>query len=369
MRTPSAGRAPRLIFLGLLFAACATQPLGPEGDVYQPNARLGPFRPLVTAELGNSRPAPKVMDDRGWLPRDPAVLDVDGDPATLEVWGYFAVSEKPKDGSKPETTAPSTAIVRYHALDGRTFDRQAVTVLQPGEAWEGGTVGQPAVVRAAGEVRLYYAAKGGIGLARSKDGVVFTRASGPVLGPANGGWEGGAVPASPTVAALPDGSQRMFYEVAQPGGASALGEARSDDGLVWTRVGGVPALSPAPPSQDGSDPPWDDRAVGSPFALTGTTAEGRAVVRVYYGALDRQGHRVIGLAARFGTDGPLARAAAPVFGSGGNLAPHEPCVFVTPNFTLLFATERAGKGSLEDYPAVAAGVAPATATLPPPDPP
>lgn len=368
MRTPSSGPAARRALFGLLFAACATQPLGPEGVVYQPNARLGPFRALVTTELGNSRPAPKVMDDRGSLPRDPAVLDADGDPATLEVWGYFAVSERAKDGSKPETTALSRAIVRHHALDGRTFDRQAVTVLEPGEAWEGGTVGQPAVVRAAGEVRLYYAAKGGIGLARSKDGAVFTRAPGPVLGSAQGGWDGGAVPASPTVVALPDGSQRMFYEVARPGGASALGEARSDDGIVWARVGDGPALSPSPPPQDGSDPPWDDLGVGSPFALTGATAEGRAVVRVYYGALDRQGNRVIGLAARFGSDGPLERAAAPVFGSGGNLGPREPCVLVTPQFTLLFATERAGKGSLEDYPAVAAGVAPATATLPPPDP-
>jgi hypothetical protein len=279
-----------------------------------------------------------------------------------------AVSAKPADGSNPATDAPPHAIVRFHALDGRTFDRRPITVLEPGAAWEGGTVGQPAAVRAGGEVRLYYAGKGGIGLARSRDGATFTRAPGPVLGPVAGTWEGGAVPASPTVVVLPDGSQRMFYEVARPGGASAIGEARSDDGLAWTRVGDGPALAPSAPPADGADEPYDDAAVGSPFAMTAVTGEGRAVVRVYYGARDRQGNGVIGLAARYGDDGPLDRATAPVFGAGGTLAPREPCVLATPDFTLLFATERAGKGALEGYPAVAAGVAPATVTLPPPNP-
>jgi len=35
-------------------------------------------------------------------------------------------------------------------------------------------------------------------------------------------------------------------------------------------------------------------------------------------------------------------------------------------FALLFATQRAGSTDSQDYPAVAAGVAPATAVLPPP---
>jgi hypothetical protein len=358
----------RLVLLVAIAASCATQPLGPEGDVPLPNARLGPFRPLAAGEIGDSRPAPKVMDDRGSLPRDPSVIDVDGDQATPEVVGYFGTSAPPASGGSPAIDAPSTAIVRARALDGRTFDRRPVTVLEPAEAWEGGRVGQPSALRARGEVWLYYAAAGGIGLARGTDGVSFTREHGPVLGPATGGWDAGAVPSSPSVVALGDGSFRLFYEVSLGGGATAIGEARSGDGLRWERAADVPALAPSAPPAPGEDDAWDDLAVGSPFAILGVTGDGRAALRVYHGARDRKGNAVVALAARFGDAGPLERAVAPVFGAGDALGPREPCVLVRPDFTLLFATERAGKGALEAYPAVAAGVAPATVTLPPPDP-
>ena len=43
-------------------------------------------------------------------------------------------------------------------------------VLEPDQPWEGGFVAGPSVVRRAGEVLLFYASEGGIGVARSNDG-------------------------------------------------------------------------------------------------------------------------------------------------------------------------------------------------------
>jgi len=112
------------------------------------------------------------------------------------VAGYFAGAVK-QGPTAPAADDPTRAILRYEALDGRSFDRSAEVVLTPADAWEGGVMGAPSVLSVGGEVFLYYAAAGGIGLARSQDGHAFTRVPGPVLGPAMGGWEGSAVPASP----------------------------------------------------------------------------------------------------------------------------------------------------------------------------
>jgi hypothetical protein len=58
-----------------------------------------------------------------------------------------------------------------------------------------------------------------------------------------------------------------------------------------------------------------------------------------------------------------------VFGSSGDLAPTEPWVLRYADHSVLFVTEQAGTTSAQDYPAVAVGVAPATFSLGPPDPP
>jgi hypothetical protein len=359
------GLAAAAAFAALAAASCATLPES-GGDEALPNAKAGPFRDIDAIELGNSRAAPNVMDDDDRFARDPSVVDLDGDPATLAAAGFFAVTIPP--GEDPaDPGAPPNAIVRNEALDGRSFDRAPVTVLEPEAPWEGGTVGAPSALRVEGEIWLYYAAPGGIGLARSTDGFTFAREPAPVLAPADGGWEQGAVPASPGVVALPDGSLRMFYEVPGEGGASSIGEARSTDGITWERVGSGPALAPSPPAA-GAEDPYDGLSVGDPAPVLAASATGRASLRLYHTARDRSGKSVIALAARFG-DEPLQRAAAPVFGASSSLAPRAPWVVVYPDLSLLFATQRAGTSDTQSYPAVSAGVAPANAHLPPPDPP
>lgn len=350
-------------------AACATIPEPGGGGENLPNAAAGPFRALVQVEIGNDRVAPEVLDDAFAFVRDPAVVDRDGDPSTLAITGYFGVAVA-QAGTKLTATDPTRAIRRYGALDGRSFDRAAEVVLEPSEAWEGGILGQPSALLTGGETWLYYAAAGGIGLAKSSDGHAFTRTQGPVLGAAMSGWEGAAIPASPGVVRLADGSFRMFYEVAITADATAIGEASSPDGVTWIRVGTAPALAPAAP-RDGVDAPYDDASVGSPFPVLATSANGRAILRVYYGARDHLGAAVIGLAARYleassSPSSPLQRATAPVFGTSKSLSPREPCALIYPDFTLLFATQKSADNP--DRTVVAAAVAPALATLPPPDP-
>ena len=358
-----------LLWMAATLGACATLGQGSGGDENLPNAEAGPFRKIVKEELGNLRSAPNAIDDGRENARDPAIVDRDGDPSTLAIWGYFAATVAP-GGEDADPAAPPNAIVRYGAVDGRSFDRDRVLVLEPELAWEGGTGGAPAVLREGSEVWLYYASAGGIGRARSSDGAAFTRDPEPVLAPSPAGWDAGQVPASPAVVRLWDGSLRMFYAVAGQGGASSIGEASSSDGAAFTRVGAGPALAPSAPgfAPDAGDEPYDSLAVGSPYALLATSPQDERILRVYYGATDRLGNTVVGLAARFGTDGPLERAVAPVFGAGESLGPHEPCVVPFEEFSLLFAPQRAGRTAGKAYPAIAAGVAPAKATLPPPEP-
>src|SRR5690606_30641541 len=64
-------------------------------------------------------------------------------------------------------------IYRFVAVDGRSFrdPDPATPVLAPSETWEGAALSAPEVARVGGEIWLYYAAEGGIGLARSSDGI------------------------------------------------------------------------------------------------------------------------------------------------------------------------------------------------------
>jgi hypothetical protein len=347
-----------LLACSLAATACATVPEPGGGGDSLPNASAGPFRALLASELSGDHAAPNAVDDSHTFARDPSVIDADGDPSTLAVIGYFGAGIGVSGGKDPAPTDPTRAIIRLDALDARSFDGAAEMVLAPTDAWEGGVIGEPHALRAGGEIFLYYAAAGGIGLAKSGDGHAFTRVPGPVLGPAASGWDSGAVPKGPGVVQLANGSFRMFYEA-----AGSIGAASSPDGVTWTRAA-APALAHNPGS--GAEP-TDYASLGSPFPVLAASADGRAELRLYHGAMDAQGHGVIGLAASYGEDGPLVPAAAPVFGSDKALGPREPCVLVYPGFTLLFATEKP-KATM-DYPAVAAGLAPATATLPAPNPP
>jgi hypothetical protein len=349
-----------LALLGL--PSCSTLADSGGGDVGLPNAGAGPFREIESLELGNNRSAPNVLKDDDLYPRHLSVVDADGDLGTLDSWGYAALTLVP-EGAEPDPTASSNGIGRYRAPDGRSFERQHELVLEPTLPWEGDEMGAPSALVVGDEIRLYYAAAGGIGLATSSDGLHFERRDEPVLGPAPDGWEQGATPQSPSVVAHPSGGFRLFYEVRSPSGEASLGEAVSADGVLFERRGAGPVLAPRPP---GPEPLFDDRSVEAPHGLYHPSAEGRMILWLYYGAVDQSGGRSIAVAARRGDDEPLVRGTAPVFGTASSDDPSEPWVIRYGGFALLFATQRAGSTESQNYPAVAAGVAPATAVLPPP---
>ena len=349
----------------IVLSACATIPEKGGGGERLPTAVAGPFRALTQDEIGNNRVAPNAIEDDVFS-RDPSVIDVDGDPATLEVAGYFGAAVA-QGMTKPTAADPTRAILRFGALDGRSFDQAAEVVLAPADPWEGGVVGHPCALHVGKEIWLFYAAAGGIGLAKSSDGHAFTRVPGPVLGVATSGWDVDAIPTSPGVVVLDDGSLRMFYESPVSPDSSSIGEASSNDGITWKRRDDQASLAPSARGDD-ADPPYDDAAVGSPSPVVARSTDGRATLRVYYGARNHLGARVIGLAARYieEPDTVLQRATAPVFGTTKPLSPTEPSALIYPDFTLLFATERSSTSS--STPAVAVAAAPALATLPAPDP-
>jgi hypothetical protein len=346
---------------------CATQPEPTGGGEGLPSANAGPFRALVKGEIGNLRSAPNGLTDSRGFGRDISVVDLDGKPETLEVAGFVAASLK-EDGKDPEPDSPTKVIHRYGALDGRSFDREQLVVLEPDAAWEGGIVEGPCAVRVGDEIFLYYAAAGGIGVARgAADGMAFTKQQEPVLSVSTAGWDEGVAPRSPGVVRLKDGTFRLFYEAALPGGGTAIGEAKSADGLKFERVGSGPVLSPSVgATSETGDPPYDALAVGGPSPILATAGDGTPVLRVYYGAVDAQGTRTIGLAARYGDDGGLTRAIAPVFGTTKPRLSREPCVVAFDGFSFVYATAAAGTN--DDDPAITVGLAPATFALSPPDP-
>lgn len=332
-----------------VISGCATL-AGEAGDLdaVRPNAAAGPFRALTRDELDTTKP-PAVLRQKAAEYGEAGVLALDA-TAFGSTALYVAA-----------TLPAGPGIYRFVAPDARSFLQPdpATPVLAVSAAWEGGAVGGPNVVRRGDEVWIYYSGAGGIGLARSPDGITFEKHDGPVLD-ANGAsaWEGGDAPASPAFLELAADDLRLFYEA-----GSRIGEARSSDGVVWERLG-EPVLEPAPPA--GDEEPFDSVAVGDPEATLARSAEGRRIVRVYYAGSDSQGGSSIGLAARYAADGPLQRAPVPAFASVRN--PFGPALVRWEGLSLLFFTQRAGSSPSDDYPAVGVAVAPATTRLPPPTP-
>jgi len=328
-------------------AGCGTR-ASPPGDSNssRPNAIAGPFRELRESELlDSSGAAPYPLTSVAREFRDPSVLDLarTGEPGEAAL---YAVA----------TIAGVTGIYRFVAPDARSFDPDpdpSAPILEPELPWEGDVVAAPSAHRVGDEIWLFYAAAGGIGLARSQDGVDFERERAPVLeADETSSWESGLAPGNPALLRVGDDDWRLFYSV-----NGCIGEARSEGTPSFLRATANPVLEPDPTDATA----FDAEAVGDPHAMLVDTAEGRTVTRVYYAALDHAGNRAIELAARFGTTGPLQRAFAPVLTTTRN--PHSPWVLRFNDLALLFVTQQAGVTDALEYPAVAVAVAPPTVSL------
>jgi hypothetical protein len=329
-----------------LLPCCAT--LASEAgdtDAVRPSAGAGPFRLVTDAEV--LLEAPYLLRQKTAAYREPSALALD-DHAPGET-ALYAVAE----------VGGVHGIYRFVASDGRSFDDEPdppSAVLLPSEAWEGTALAAPELSRVGSEIWLFYGADGGIGLARSSDGVSFEKLGAPVLGAATAGWDLAVIPRSPGYVELEPGDHRLFYEA--DGG---LGEARSVDGTTWQRESAA-VLEPALPSPN--DPPFDAVSVGAPEPVVAQSSEGRRITRVYYVGVGGDGESAIGLAARFGASGPLVRAVAPALSTSRR--PRDPAVLSYGDVSLLYFTRQAGTSTAQDYPALALAVAPATLVLPPP---
>jgi hypothetical protein len=371
-------RTARLAAL-LLCVSCGT--LAGSAGVPQglPSSGVGPFRALQDGELAPAAVVPYVFSSSSALYREPSVIGTSTDPSSTEVWMYAVAKVGGVD-----------VIVRTRADDARSFygdlaDNSDTShpmhvppvVLQADQPWEGGATGNlagPSALMVGGQLWLYYAAAGGIGLAQSSDGLTgFTKQSGPVLAPdPSATWET-TTPHAPTVAVFPDGSWHMMY-----GAGGSIGEATSTDGIHWTRADANPILAPSPavdPSTlgPGVEPPFDEGQVDDPMLAPQTTVDGRLQVRVLYTGYGEAADggvpsSAIGFAARFDADpAALSRQPDPVY----TVKLHEkaPAFFEWSGGSLVYVGEDDTSISTSmPFAAVAAGYAPATATLPAPAP-
>jgi hypothetical protein len=294
-------------------------------------------------------------------------LVLDADPASTRV-ALYAVAEIADGGQVKDV------IVRTRADDARSFHGTATdfghaprVVLVPDAPWEGGSLSGPTTLYGQdGRILLYYAAKGGVGLARSPDGYTFVKEPEPVfVRDPSSPWETEA-PSSPSVARWPDGRLHMLYT----SGAS-IGEAVSDDDVHWARLDADPAtpgidpvLGPSAPSSAlaaGQRPRFDTVSVTDPCLAPRVTETGQLVVRVLYtgyaappGDPTRRG--VVGFAARYGDHGPLVRQPVPVYSTTEGAA--APALFEWAGGSMLYVQQNRAVDARTVVPAIAAGVAP-----------
>ena len=318
------------VLMLVLMPSCSTLATPGSGDQNLPSSGAGPFQALAQTQVEPADIAPFVFFAPGKPASEPTVIaGRPDDPSSPSVIVYLVVPG-----------AQGSVVVRTRADDGVSFygdtadaqqdpSHRPPVVLAASLAWEGTDVTGPSALRVGPEIWLYYAAQGGIGLARSSDGRSFDKTGQPVRARDPGArWEKTA-PRAPSVAVFPDGSWHMLYAA----GAS-VGEATSVDGLSWRRVDGDPAtpaldpvLEPSAPVDPrglppGERPPFDEATVEDPLLVPRVDPTGQLQVRVLYagysaapGDAARAGE--IGFAARYGGSGRLTRQAAPVYVAPG----------------------------------------------------
>ena len=359
-------------WLVVLAAGCATIGSPGEGDVDLPSAGVGPFRKLTGAEVLGI--APFVVDDRLSQYREPAALALgSGEGVRSSSVALYFVAGRGAAGSRER----HDVIVRSRADDARSFYGAALDlghspkeVLAASAPWEGQDLSGPSALRVSDEIFLYYAARGGIGVARSVDGFSFRKEPGPILGVDDGASREGSPPRAPSVAIFPDGQFHMLYV-----SGIFIFEASSADGIHWTRLGTEPVLGPSPPRAPGSflpgeRPPFDTGRVADPLLLPWVTPSGRLHVRVLYTGYDGVPaapgiSSAIGFAARFATTGPLVRNVLPVFAVDKHEA--APALFSWDGGAMLYVEQDKPGDGASIYRAISAAYAPATGTLSQPE--
>jgi len=352
-----------LVPIAIVAVRCSTLAENAGGDSNLPSAGVGPFRKLTASEVNGT--APYLLDDPSADYRQPCALAID---ASGQDALYVVVAG-----------ASGDVIARTRSTDGRTFygatldvGHKPEQVLASDQPWEGPDLARPSAIAptvngSAAGVWLYYTSNGSVGLAKSADGLTFTKTGAPVLAAdATGPID------TASVAQLPDGSFDMMFAV-----GDSIDEATSADGQTWTRVAGA-VLGPSAQVTDldaGDVPPFDTLRVADPVVLPRITPANRLQIRVLYtGYAQGEGGvtSAIGFAARYGTSGALTRGDGAVYSTGKNesgaslyeytVASPEAGTF---SGSLLYV-EQDQSSNGKSYRAIAAGFAPPTMTLPDP---
>ncbi len=173
------------------------------------------------------------------------------------------------------------------SADGLTWQKRG-RVLSPDPAtWEGDYIAaNGAVTQRGGELLYFY--QGGrkprIGLARSSDGVHWTKRGDPVLGTGpRGSWDELAA-ADPNVIEA-GGQLYMFYLGMDRARRQRLGVARSSDGVVWEKLRTNPVL------ELGEYGSFDENGLGEPAVWAS-----ESFYWMLYTGRDRNENRRLGLA-------------------------------------------------------------------------
>jgi predicted GH43/DUF377 family glycosyl hydrolase len=186
----------------------------------------------------------------------------------------------------------------YSGYDGKTWHTGVATssdgtawrktgrVLSP-SGWEGDYIAaNGSALVDNGEILYWYVAGNPwkIGLARSRDGVTWTKHPSPVMPPGPRGSFDELAAADPYVIRRGD-ALYMFYTGLDRARRQRLGVARSRDGVAWEKLRASPVL------ELGAVGAFDEHALGEPAVWT----SGGSYWMLYTGS-DRGEHRKLGLA-------------------------------------------------------------------------
>lgn len=323
-----------LAALCLLFG-CATLAAEGRGDVDLPNTLTGPFRALKRAKTCADDVCTGVNELPPGTPN--GVIEYPANPPSKSpsalVVGPMRVVLYAARGNAGQ---PTDRIVRFASSDARSFNESAdVLTADPG-----GVTNDPCAIAVGTGVWLYYGTGTGLALAKSTDGVSFTKSGAVTLNGAIEAWETDP-PRAPGIARREDGTFHLFYA-----SGKSIGEATSPDGLTFTRVG--LALSPSAPVDPTTLPegvrlPFDDDAVDDPWIERVVTTLGTVHFRLHFTGRDRRGGSSIGFAGRYGDKGTFEKRDGFVFGGklfgdpDGNSHANAPTVARFADFALIYA--------------------------------
>jgi predicted GH43/DUF377 family glycosyl hydrolase len=254
----------------------------------------------------------------------------------------FAAAAAPVLSGGPEIDVLNPSVVQfqgaylnlYSGYDGQTWHTETASspdgmtwrklgrVLSPA-GWEGSYIAaNGSALVENGEILYWYVAGDPwqIAMARSRDGVTFTKHPAPVLPPGPRGSFDELAASDPYVIRRGE-FLYMFYTGLDRARRQRLGVARSREGLKWEKLRSNPVL------ELGTQGAFDEHALGEPAVWT----SGGSYWMLYTGS-DRAEHRKLGLAR---SDDGLHWTREPSFAPAGGVANWDREVVCDPSVELL----------------------------------